>query len=101
MSQAPHKISVDLRAALLGADHVLADRLVKEYAQAAREVWESLPESERAASSLPQQASELLTWAHEMTVVRRAMAGAQLAVVQKAAHYSSVNRPTQSVQFRG
>jgi hypothetical protein len=101
MSQALLKLSVDLRSALLGGDHVLADRLVTEYAQAAREVWESLPEAERATSALPQQARELLTWAHEMTVVRRAMAGAQLAIVQKAAHYSSANRPTQSVQFQG
>jgi len=101
MSQALHKISVELRTALLGGDHVLADRLVNEYAQAAREAWESLSDSERAASALPHQASELLTWAREMTVVRRAMAGAQLAVVEKAARYSAANRPTQGVQFRG
>jgi hypothetical protein len=101
MSQALHKISVELRSALSGGDHVLADRLVNEYTQAAREAWDSLSETERASSALPQQASELLTWAREMTVVRRAMAGLQLAVVQKAAHYTSVNRPTQSVLFRG
>jgi hypothetical protein len=101
MSQALDRISVELRSALVGGDNVLADRLVNEYAQAARETWDSLPDSERATSALPQQASELLTWAHEMTVVRRAMAGAQLAVVRKAAHYNATNRPTQSVQFRG
>jgi len=101
MSQALDKISVELRTALLGGDHVMADRLVNEYARTAREVWESLPDAERAASALPQQANELLTWAHEMTVVRRAMAGAQLAVVQKAAHYRTTNPPTRSVQFRG
>jgi hypothetical protein len=101
MSQALHKISVELRSALLGGDNVLADRLVNEYAQAARDVWESLPEAERTTSTLPQQARELLTWAREMTVVRRALTGAQLAVVQKAAQYSPANRPTHGIQFRG
>jgi hypothetical protein len=101
MSQALDKISVELRTALLGGDHVLADRLVNEYAQAAREIWESLPDAERATSALPQQARELLAWAQEMTVVRRAMAGAQLAVVEKAARYRVANRPTRGVQFRG
>lgn len=101
MSQALDKISLELRSALLGGDPVLADRLVNEYAQAAREVWESVSDAERAASTLPQQTSELLTWAHEMTVARRAIAGAQLDIVQKAARYSTANRPTQGVQFRG
>jgi hypothetical protein len=101
MSQVLHKISVELRSALLAGDHVLGARLVNEYAQATRAAWESLSDTERAASALPQQAGELLTWAHELTVVRRAMAGAQLAIVQKAARYSAANRPTHGVQFRG
>ncbi len=101
MSQALDKIAVDLRSALLGGDHVLANRLVNDYAEMAREVWEALPESERATSTLPQNTRELLTWAHEMTVVRRAMAGAQLDIVQKASRYGTTDRPIQSVQLRG
>jgi hypothetical protein len=104
MSQALHKLSVELRSALLGGDDVLAARLACEYANAVRELWESLPESDRAASSIPQQATELMTWAHDMTVVRRAMAAAQLVVVQKAGHYSaarSAENTRPSVQFRG
>jgi hypothetical protein len=104
MSQALHKISRELRSALLGADHVLANRLVSEYTDALRELWESMPESERAASSIPREARELLTWARDMTVVRRAIDAAQLAVVQKASRYSaarSTETPRPAVQFRG
>jgi len=104
MSQALDKISRELRSALLGGDHVLATRLVSGYADALRELWERMPESDRAGSSIPQQARELLTWAHDMTVVRRAIDAAQLAVVQKAglynaARYGESRRP--GVQFRG
>ena len=104
MSQALDSISRDLRSALLGGDHVLANRLVPEYTDALRELWESMPESERAASSIPEQARELLTWARDMTVVRRAIDAAQLAVVQKASRYSaarSTETPRPAVQFRG
>lgn len=104
MSQALHSISRELRFALLGGDHVLANRLVPEYADALRELWESMPESERAVSSIPSQAKELLTWARDMTVVRRAMDAEQLAVVQKASRYSaarSAGSPRPAVQFRG
>jgi len=93
-----------LRSALLGGDHVLANRLVSEYTDALREFWESLPESERAGSSIPQQARELLTWARDMTLVRRAIDAAQLAVVQKASRYNaarSAETPRPAVQFRG
>jgi hypothetical protein len=104
MSQALDKISRELRSALLGADHVLATRLVSEYADALRELWERMPESDRAASSIPQQARELLTWAHDITVVRRAIDAAQLAVVQKAGRYNAARYgvgPRPAVQFRG
>jgi len=104
MSQALHKVSLELRSALLGGDQVLANRLVMEYSDAVRQLWESLPESERAASSIPTDARELLTWAKEMTVVRRAMAAAQLTVVQKASRYSAAPAPARfspAVQFRG
>jgi hypothetical protein len=104
MSQALHKVSLELRSALLGGDHVLANRLVTEYADAVRQIWESLPESERAASPIPTDARELLTWAKEMTIVRRAVAAAQLAVVQKASRYRAAlatARFSPAVQFRG
>jgi hypothetical protein len=104
MSQALDRLSRDLRSALLGGDHVLANRLVAEYTAALRELWESMPESERAASSIPEQARELLTWARDMTVVRRAIDAAQLAVVNKASRYSaarSTETPRPAVQFRG
>jgi hypothetical protein len=89
MPPALHKISRDLRSALLGGDQLRANQLVSEYAGALREFWNSLPQSDRAASSIPRQAAELLTWARDMTVVRRAMTAEQLAVVQKASRYSS------------
>jgi hypothetical protein len=104
MPPALHKISRELRSALLGGDQVRAELLVSEYAAAVREIWESLPQSDRAASSIPRQAAELLTWARDMTVVRRAMAAEQLAVVQKASRYSATRfapAPPLGVQFRG
>jgi hypothetical protein len=104
MSQALHNISRELRSALLGGDHVLANRLVSEYTDALRELWERMPESDRAASSIPQQTRELLTWAHDMTVVRRAIDAAQLAVVEKAGRYNAARcgvSPRPGVQFRG
>jgi hypothetical protein len=104
MPQALHRISRELRSALLGGDQVRANRLVSEYTDALRELWESLPETDRAASSLPQQAGELLTWAHDMTVVRHAMAAAQLGIVQKASRYITprpAKSPRPAVQFRG
>jgi hypothetical protein len=103
MSQALHKVSLELRSALLGGDQVRAARLVSEYTDALREFWETLPESDRASSSIPQQARELLTWAHDMTVVRRAMAAAQLTVVEKASLYRTrtAARFSPAVQFRG
>ena len=87
MSPALDKISRELRSALLGGDQVRAELLVSEYAAAVRKFWEALPESDRAGSSIPRQAAELLAWARDMTLVRRAMAAAQLAVVQKASRY--------------
>lgn len=101
MSQALDKIAAELRSALLGADHVLANRLVNDYAEMAREIWEALPESERLTSPLPQQTRDLLTWAHQIAVAHRALASAQLDVVQKAARYGPTNHPIHGVQLRG
>jgi hypothetical protein len=104
MAQALDKISREFRSAILGADHVLARQLASEYAGALREFWESLPESGRSSSSIPQQASELLNWAHGMTVIQRSLAAEHLAVVQKASRYNAARSdetPSPSVQLRG
>ena len=79
----------ELRAAVLAADHARADRLACDYAEAVRQLWETLPEPERAASPLPRATRELLTWARGMTIVHRAIAGEQFAVVQKLTRYKS------------
>jgi hypothetical protein len=97
MSPALDSLSLELRSVVLGGDHVLAGRLVAEYATAVREFWESLPESERAASIVPTQARELLTWARGMAVVQRAMAAEHLAIVRKAGRYEPLREPGSGV----
>jgi hypothetical protein len=89
MSQALDRLSRELRSAVLAGDHMLTERLVLEYAVAVQQVWESLAESDRGASPLPNTVRELLTWARGMTVVQRAIASEQLAVVEKAVRYKS------------
>jgi hypothetical protein len=96
MAQSPDKVSRELRTAVLGGDHVLAGQLASEYMGALGQLWESLPESERAA------ARDLLVWAHQMTVVQRAIAAAQLAVIEKASQYNvdrTAEAPGRAVQF--
>ncbi len=88
MAQALDKLAQELRSAVLGGDHALAGELASEYSAALGGLWESLPERDRAVSLIPRQASELLTWAHRMTLVQRAIAAAQLAVIEKASHYN-------------
>lgn len=98
------KIAREIRSAVLGGDHACAERLIAKYIEALREVWEALPEEARAASDIPKVARELLGWVHEMTVVQRAMAADQLAVIEKAWHYSVplfVQPPSAGVQLRG
>jgi hypothetical protein len=91
MAQSLDKVSREFRTAVLGGDHVLARQLAPEYTGALGQLWESLPESERVA------ARELLVWAQQMTVVQRAVAAAQLAVIEKASQYN-VHR---AVEARG
>ena len=86
----PHpldNIAQQFRSAVLASDHTLADRLASEYAQAASELWQSLSDSERESSALPEQTRELLTWARGMTIVQRAMLAEQLAILEKASRY--------------
>ena len=81
-------VARELRSAVLAADHVLAGRLASEYTKAVAEVWENLPQRERATSALPDQASELLRWARGMAIVQRAILGEQLAALEKTKRYT-------------
>jgi hypothetical protein len=104
MSEALDRISRELRSSVLAGEHALAGRLVAEYCEAVRQTWESLPESGRAASTLPATVCELLTWARGMTVVQRAIDSEQLAVVDKAIRYHSSQAKESSlpaIQVRG
>lgn len=89
------KIARELRGAVLAGDHVLAGRLASEYTKALTEHWQSLPEAERATSTLAGHASELLTWARGMTIVQRAILGEQLAVLEKSLRYANDQAPKQ------
>lgn len=73
----------------MAADYVLAGQFAADYREALIETWHSLPDSARAESSLPQQATEILTWARGMTIVHRAMLAEQLAALDKAIRYTS------------
>ena len=81
---------------MLAGDHSQAERLVQDYTEALRELWLALPESERAASAVPEQARELLEWAREMTLVQRALAAQHLAIVETASRYESAPRDQSS-----
>ena len=99
MPQPLDELAREFRAAVLAGDHTLAGRLASEYAQALSHVWEALGEPERAASPLPAQANELLTWAREMTVVQRAMTAEHVAILDKAIRYQGGGaRPGSSLE---
>ncbi|HLG96582.1 MAG TPA: hypothetical protein VKX49_09770 [Bryobacteraceae bacterium] len=80
-------IAFEFRSAVLAGDHVLAARRVSEYAAAVAQLWETLTQEERAASELPAQVRELLSWARGMAIVQRVIAAEQLAILQKASRY--------------
>jgi hypothetical protein len=104
MSKALDKLSLDLRSAILGGEHIRAGELARQYTSALRELWEAMPASERAVSPFPRQARELIAWAHGMTVIQRALAADQLTVVRKARRYHaarSTQAPRPIVQLRG
>ena len=88
MPQPPDNLARQLRAAVLASDHAKAARLAVEYTAALGEYWTTLSSAERAASPLPKQSLELLTWVREMTIMQQAMtAAASLALVEKASRY--------------
>ena len=87
MPQPLDKVAREFRSAVLAADHERAAELAAEYRSSVAELWQSLPESSRAKSTLPEQANELLNWARGMTIVQRAMLAEQLAVLEKSNRY--------------
>lgn len=91
MPQPQDNLAHDLRAAVLANDHEDAKRLTMEYTSALREYWLTLSDQERADSSVPKQALELLNWVRDMTLVQQAMAAQHLAMVERA-HRNQVAR---------
>lgn len=89
MPQPPDNLARQLRAAVLASDHEKATRLTVEYSTALREQWGTLSPEERAASPLPKQSLELLTWVRDMTIVQQALATQHLALVAKARRYQT------------
>lgn len=84
MRQPPDNLARQLRAAVLANDHATAGRLIVEYSAALGEFWKTLSTAERAASSLPKQSLELLTWVREMTLMQQAMTAAHLSALDRA-----------------
>jgi hypothetical protein len=77
----------ELRAAVLGSDHAQAHRVAGQYAQAVASDWTRMTASERASSGIPKQATELLTWAREITIMQHAMSGQHLSALEMAHRY--------------
>lgn len=77
----------ELRSAIIVGDHALAQQLATAYVDALRTLWESMPEEQRSVSMLPSEARALLLWAHQSTLIQKAIAADQLAVAQKALRY--------------
>jgi hypothetical protein len=89
MPPPPDDLARELRAAVLASDHEKAARLTVEYTAALADYWKTLSARERAASPLPEQSLQLLTWAREMTIVHGAMAGEHLKLIAKARRYQT------------
>ena len=103
MPPALDNLSRELRSAVLGEEHVRAERLVQEYTEALQRFWSTLPEPDRAASEIPKIAQELLQWTRQMTLLQRALAARQLAILHKAGRYRAAGgSPTLTgVEVRG
>jgi hypothetical protein len=89
MPQQSDKLARELRAAVLAENHEKAELLAAQYTDAVHQQWMLLPAGERAASPLPKQSLELLTWVREMTIMQQALAAQHLAVVEKASRYQT------------
>lgn len=95
------RASLELRAAVIAADHARAESAVSQYVEAVRRVWESLLEQERAASQIIARARELLAWAREMALIQRNLAADQYAVLQKARRYHGAATMSGGLQVKG
>ena len=91
----------ELRAAVIALDHARAKGAVHRYVEAVRKSWESLPDQERASSSIPARACELLAWARQMTLIQRNLPADQYGVVQKASRYHSAVSRHAGLQVKG
>ena len=91
----------ELRAAVIAAEHAVAEQAVGRYFEALRQVWETLPEQKRTTSALPARARELLGWARQMTIIQRTLAADQIRVLHKASRYHGPAMPGRGLQVRG
>jgi len=95
------RASLELRAAVIAADHARAERAVSDYVEAVRQVWENLPEQERGSSQIPSRTRELLAWAREMALIQRNLAADQYAALQKARRYHGAATVSGGLQVKG
>jgi len=89
MQPRPDNLARELRAAALASDHEKAARLTLQYSAALQQHWTTLSASERAASPIPKQSLEMLTWVRDMTIMQQALAAQHLAAVEKASRYQT------------
>jgi ferric iron reductase protein FhuF len=84
MPQPLDNLASELRGAVLANDNAQVLRLSAAYTEALREHWIQLSAPARAASPIPKQSIELLTWVREMTIMQHALASEHLSVVERA-----------------
>jgi hypothetical protein len=101
LTDAVDHASLELRAAVIAADHARAERAVSDYLEALRQIWEVLSEQERAVSTIPTTAHELLAWARQMTLIQRNLAADQYAILQKTSRYYGAVSQHARTQFNG
>jgi hypothetical protein len=101
LSGSLERASLELRAAVIAADHARAERAVTHYVEAVQQFWEALPEQERGSSQIPSRTRELLAWAREMALIQRNLAADQYAVLQKARRYHGAATMSGGLQVKG
>jgi len=85
------EISANFRAAIIAGDHSRAQEIASFYVSALGSLWESLPAAQRSSSGLPEQASKLLHWGQQATMIQRNLASDQLSSLQRAGRYRPSN----------
>jgi hypothetical protein len=101
LSGSLERASLELRAAVIAADHARAETAVTHYVEAVQQFWEGLPEQERVSSQIPARSRELLAWAREMALIQRNLAADQYAVLQKARRYHGAATMSGGLQVKG